>query len=139
VRSEVQVFPGPPPYALSRCGWQAIRQAVRGPCPLKPSAKGGVAQLGERVLCKHEVVGSIPSASTTLALLELRVAGHPDEGWGSAHSSLEIEFGIRPLAGFWCCLTEWIGIFVVRGFWACRRLALAGRVLAGLGGTLTGS
>ena len=25
---------------------------------------GGVAQLGERVLCKHEVVGSIPSAST---------------------------------------------------------------------------
>ena len=26
---------------------------------------GGVAQLGERVLCKHEVVGSIPSASTT--------------------------------------------------------------------------
>jgi hypothetical protein len=25
---------------------------------------GGVAQSGERVLCKHEVVGSIPSAST---------------------------------------------------------------------------
>ncbi len=25
---------------------------------------GGIAQLGERVLCKHEVVGSIPSAST---------------------------------------------------------------------------
>ena len=30
--------------------------------------KGGVAQLGERVLCKHEVVGSIPSASTTARL-----------------------------------------------------------------------
>lgn len=28
------------------------------------SALGGIAQLGERVLCKHEVVGSIPSAST---------------------------------------------------------------------------
>jgi hypothetical protein len=26
---------------------------------------GAVAQLGERVLCKHEVVGSIPSSSTT--------------------------------------------------------------------------
>ena len=26
--------------------------------------RGGVAQLGERVLCKHEVVGSIPSGST---------------------------------------------------------------------------
>jgi hypothetical protein len=30
------------------------------------SGKGAIAQLGERVLCKHEVVGSIPSGSTTL-------------------------------------------------------------------------
>ncbi|CAA6604012.1 hypothetical protein MTBLM1_20132 [Rhodospirillaceae bacterium LM-1] len=28
---------------------------------------GAVAQLGERVLCKHEVVGSIPSGSTSLS------------------------------------------------------------------------
>ena len=28
--------------------------------------EGAIAQLGERVLCKHEVVGSIPSGSTTL-------------------------------------------------------------------------
>ena len=28
---------------------------------------GAIAQLGERVLCKHEVVGSIPSGSTTSA------------------------------------------------------------------------
>src|SRR6266853_1937298 len=27
---------------------------------------GAIDQLGERVLCKHEVVGSIPSGSTTL-------------------------------------------------------------------------
>jgi hypothetical protein len=27
---------------------------------------GGVAQLGERLLCKQEVVGSIPSTSTTI-------------------------------------------------------------------------
>ncbi len=27
-------------------------------------SKGAIAQLGERVLCKHEVVGSIPSGST---------------------------------------------------------------------------
>ena len=27
---------------------------------------GAVAQLGERVLCKQEVVGSIPSSSTSL-------------------------------------------------------------------------
>ena len=31
-------------------------------CP--PSSDGAIAQLGERVLCKHEVVGSIPSGST---------------------------------------------------------------------------
>jgi hypothetical protein len=31
-------------------------------CPLH--ADGAIAQLGERVLCKHEVVGSIPSGST---------------------------------------------------------------------------
>ena len=28
--------------------------------------EGAIAQLGERVLCKHEVVGSIPSGSTTI-------------------------------------------------------------------------
>ena len=28
--------------------------------------KGAIAQLVERVLCKHEVVGSIPSGSTSL-------------------------------------------------------------------------
>ena len=27
---------------------------------------GGVAQLGERLLCKQEVIGSIPFTSTTL-------------------------------------------------------------------------
>jgi hypothetical protein len=28
--------------------------------------KGAIAQLGERLLCKQEVVGSIPSGSTRL-------------------------------------------------------------------------
>ena len=27
--------------------------------------RGGIAQLGERVLCKHEVIGSSPIISTT--------------------------------------------------------------------------
>ena len=31
---------------------------------IRYSPKGAIAQLGERVLCKHEVVGSIPSGST---------------------------------------------------------------------------
>src|SRR3978361_2795 len=41
LRSDVRVVPGPP-------------------------SSGDIAQLGERVLCKHEVVGSIPSVSTIL-------------------------------------------------------------------------
>lgn len=40
MRSDVRVVPGP------------------------PVSHGAIAQLGERVLCKHEVVGSIPSGST---------------------------------------------------------------------------
>ena len=34
----------------------------------KPSGNGGVAQLGERQLCKLNVVGSIPSTSTTTTM-----------------------------------------------------------------------
>jgi hypothetical protein len=37
------------------------------------SQDGGIAQLGERLLCKQEVVGSIPSASTTIT----QVQRHP--------------------------------------------------------------
>ena len=33
---------------------------------------GAIAQLGERVLCKHEVVGSIPSGSTIFVLATSR-------------------------------------------------------------------
>jgi hypothetical protein len=33
--------------------------------PDPPSFVGGVAQLGERLLCKQEVIGSIPFTSTS--------------------------------------------------------------------------
>ena len=64
MRSVVQLYPGPP--------------------PTDPS--GAIAQLGERLLCKQEVVGSIPSGSTTcfeqwwchsLRLLEKRNSPRP--------------------------------------------------------------
>ena len=35
---------------------------------------GAVAQLGERVLCKHQVVGSIPSSSTKIYFNERKMA-----------------------------------------------------------------
>ena len=34
------------------------------PDPVSPGRVGAIAQLGERLLCKQEVVGSIPSGST---------------------------------------------------------------------------
>ena len=53
MRSEVQVFPGPP---LARPTILCARVGA--------IQYGAVAQLGERLLCKQEVVGSIPSGST---------------------------------------------------------------------------
>ena len=40
------------------------RHSPKGDDGLAVSENGAIAQLGERVLCKHEVVGSIPSGST---------------------------------------------------------------------------
>ena len=36
------------------------------PISMKRSRRGAIAQLGERLLCKQEVIGSIPIGSTTL-------------------------------------------------------------------------
>lgn len=52
----VRIQPDPP----RESGVRHERCAQRGPNP-----KGGIAQLGEHLLCKQGVVGSIPSASTT--------------------------------------------------------------------------
>ncbi len=61
VRSEVQVFPGPPFWPPMSGAQQS---AFADLTFWLTSWKGAIAQLGERVLCKHEVVGSIPSGST---------------------------------------------------------------------------
>ena len=52
MRSEVQIFPDPPLFRSS-----GIENRKRD--------HGAIAQLGERLLCTQEVVGSIPSGSTT--------------------------------------------------------------------------
>jgi hypothetical protein len=67
VRSEVQVLPGPPLPGTHCC----VRGTVLWGSETFPEAEGAIAQLGERVLCKHEVVGSIPSGSTTVVVLRL--------------------------------------------------------------------
>jgi hypothetical protein len=80
VRSEVQVLPGPPSLLASSAGGDIrrlgfSRHQARWPVGLaelrsvgEPSFEtlGAVAQLGEHLLCKQGVVGSIPSGSTNL-------------------------------------------------------------------------
>jgi hypothetical protein len=53
---------------LHPCGFRGARALLTPPSSLGGGAAqrtGGVAQLGERLLCKQEVVGSIPITSTT--------------------------------------------------------------------------
>ena len=63
VRSDVQVVPGPPRTgSAGRAGPGAGRPAC-GPDG-RAMLGGALAQLGERLLCKQDVVGSSPSGST---------------------------------------------------------------------------
>jgi hypothetical protein len=108
VRSVVQVYLGPPSFARTvrprGFGWQATtvrkaEDALRsselsgGMVPARSVAgrvgwlrlpSGGVAQLGERLVCNQEAIGSIPFTSTILrsksegcTVFELRMASHP--------------------------------------------------------------
>jgi hypothetical protein len=49
--------PGPPPAHPFPIGHTPLRRGTPG--------EGGIAQLGERLLCKQEVIGSNPFASTS--------------------------------------------------------------------------
>ncbi len=106
MRSEVQVFPGPPAFALCASARQAFLN--EGCCAValaKASAanafvfwNGAIAQLGERVLCKHEVVGSIPSGSTSFRwLCQLRL-GKPYRSEGCRVVARKSEDGLTMIA-----------------------------------------
>ena len=60
------------------------------------SGYGAIAQLGERVLCKHEVVGSIPSGSTSLRWLRQLRLGEPDCGEGCHVEARRAEADLEP-------------------------------------------
>ena len=80
MRSAVRVCPGLPFPWIEDSGSNDSAQLS---APLK---QGAIAQLVERVLCKHEVVGSIPSGSTSLSALR----------WLTRDQ--ENKFLVRPLA-----------------------------------------
>ena len=54
----VRIHPDPPVRGVTEVGHHGARR------PPRPT-RGAVAQLGERLLCKQEAVGSIPSGSTS--------------------------------------------------------------------------
>ena len=61
----VQLQPDPPERSGAK-GWALGGNAILGPraSSLVPGFNGGVAQLGEHLLCKQGVIGSIPFTST---------------------------------------------------------------------------
>jgi hypothetical protein len=92
VRSEVQILPGPP--LTQRCAASfPCRAAHAGGASAVAAARrnqgcaGGVAQLGERLLCKQEVIGSIPFTSTTDRTMPSNVRSKRDGGALGARES----------------------------------------------------
>ena len=70
----VRIHPDPPGCEMARIASQSRREAPTCTRPYarrRPTkhgeARGAVAQLGERLLCKQEVIGSIPFSSTNNA------------------------------------------------------------------------
>ena len=53
--------------------------------------KGGVAQLGERLLCKQEAIGSIPFTSTTVVVWRCGKARWAKERGQASHGACNIE------------------------------------------------
>ena len=56
------------PIAQSRLERTPDKREVVGSIPTRPTTFGGVAQLGERLPCTQEVIGSSPFTSTILRL-----------------------------------------------------------------------
>ena len=90
VRSEVQILPGPPfERRQSAVPAQGARDrdlavaSLNGGDPI-----GGVAQLGEHLLCTQGVTGSSPVASTLRRKLE--------DGWGIRLSLVGSRYARRP-------------------------------------------
>jgi hypothetical protein len=76
-----------PEPARAKAG-DAPRELRLGKPAVLASNPGAIAQLVERVLCKHEVVGSIPSGSTIL-LRALGAAQDQPGGQARPHKSSE--------------------------------------------------
>ena len=77
----VRIHPDPPLRESARVQGRAVRW--------KGGPDGAVAQLGERLLCKQEVVGSIPSGSTKASPVDCGCEAAFDPGSSVRGSSVE--------------------------------------------------
>ena len=94
--SEVQILPGPPP--------------VNAPIAAQ-SRGGGVAQLGEHLLCKQGVIGSNPFVSTIFGLRSGFWALYRSEAESSVCVGL---YPCKPSRTFWITIHERKMLFFVR-------------------------
>jgi hypothetical protein len=69
-------------------------------CCCEGAASGGVAQLGERLLCKQEAIGSIPFTSTTIVV-----------GYGGKANGLGSSRLLQDGLGVWIdrSVVRWVG------------------------------
>ena len=61
---------------------------------VKREAPGGLAQLGEHLLCKQGVVGSIPSSSTKVCVLTASEGTQHQSGFVRQHEASLLLIGI---------------------------------------------
>ena len=66
----VRIHPDPPSKTAQKpiaAQGSSVHRTCTGQATKSREARGAVAQLGEHLLCKQEVIGSIPIGSTSVA------------------------------------------------------------------------
>ena len=95
----VRIHPDPPPQLRGQASARQSR-ASAGAAARGEAGSGAVAQLGERLLCKQEAVGSIPISSTT--------SGSTGRGTGSRRpcTTIDCEHSVQLCASGMKCKAE---------------------------------
>src|SRR6185436_14764536 len=79
-----------------------------------PPFIGGVAQLGERLLCKQEVIGSIPFTSTNLRAVARRLSRRSAQARRRTARSVESlsEFSTQKPDDVWLLCSELLALII---------------------------
>src|SRR5438067_9355934 len=100
----VRIHPDPP---TNRAGL-GPDYGFRSPEVVDRRAKGAVAQLGERLLCKQEVIGSIPFSSTNRLCRRTHSSAFMKSQRGSRQAYVVCLWSFdQPEKYLGCSLTKW--------------------------------